>query len=402
MKVLVVNAGSSSLKYQLLDMETEEVIAKGNAERIGIDGSFLKHKANGIETVIKKELTNHTEAIELILSTLLDAQIGVIKSIDEIDAFGHRVVSGGEKYTQSTLVNEEIACDLKNLVDLAPLHAIPNSAGIEGCVKVAPQIPNVAVFDTAFHSTMPDYAYMYGIPMKYYRDYHVRRYGAHGTSHKFVGQKLADYIGKPFEDCKLVTCHIGNGSSITAIKNGKCIDTSMGLTPLEGLIMGTRCGDIDPNVIQFLAKKTGKSLNEITDILNKESGLQGVSEFSSDMRDLCEAVENGHPQAILALNMLAYRIKKYIGSYVAALDGVDAICFTAGIGENTPELREMILTELSCFGIKFDKEANYAKKRGDDALITTADSSVPVYVICTDEELAIARETVEIVSKLKK
>lgn len=402
MKVLVVNAGSSSLKYQLLDMNTEEVIAKGNAERIGIDGSFLKHKANGTETVLKKELKNHTEAIELILATLTDAQLGVIKSIGEIDAFGHRIVSGGEKYTQSTLVDGKILADLKALVDLAPLHALPNSAGIEGCIKVAPQIPNVAVFDTAFHSTMPDYAYMYGIPMKYYRDYHVRRYGAHGTSHKFVGEKLADYIGKPFDACKLVTCHIGNGSSITAIKNGKCIDTSMGLTPLEGLIMGTRCGDLDPNIIQFLANKTGQSLNEITNILNKESGLQGVSEYSSDMRDLCEAVEKGHKQSILALNMLAYRIKKYIGSYVAALDGVDAICFTAGIGENTPELREMILTELKYLGIEFDREANYAKKRGDDALITTANSSVPVYVICTDEELAIARETVALVSNLKK
>lgn len=402
MKVLVVNAGSSSLKYQLLDMETEDVIAKGNAERVGMDGSFLKHKANGVETILKKELNNHADAIELILSTLTDAQIGVIDSIDEIDAFGHRVVSGGETYTKSTLVNQNILEDLKGLVDFAPLHAIPNSAGIEGCMKVAPQIPSVAVFDTAFHSTMPDYAYMYGIPMKYYRDYHIRRYGAHGTSHKFVGEKLADYIGKPFDDCKLVTCHIGNGSSISAIKNGKCIDTSMGLTPLEGLIMGTRCGDLDPNILQFLAKKTGYDLNKITDILNKESGLQGVSELSSDMRDLCEAVENGHPQAILALNMLGYRIKKYIGSYIAALDGVDGICFTAGIGENTPELREMILTELKYFGIEFDKKANYSIKRGDDGLITTEQSAVPVWVICTNEELAIARETVEIVSNLKK
>ena len=402
MKVLVVNAGSSSLKYQLLDMDTEEVIAKGNAERVGMDGSFLKHKANGVETILKKDLRTHADAIQLILQTLTDAQIGVIKSISEIDAFGHRIVSGGENYTKSTLVNEDILQDLKGLVDFAPLHAIPNSAGIEGCMKVAPQIPNVAVFDTAFHSTMPDYAYMYGLPMKYYRDYHIRRYGAHGTSHKFVGEKLADYIGRPFDDCKLITCHIGNGSSISAIKNGKCIDTSMGLTPLEGLIMGTRCGDLDPNILQFLAKKTGYDLNKITDILNKESGLQGVSELSSDMRDLCAAVEAGNKQAILALNMLAYRIKKYIGSYIAALDGVDAICFTAGIGENTPELREMILTEMQYFGVEFDREANYNIKRGDDGLITTEQSAVPVYVICTNEELAIARETVELVSNLKK
>jgi acetate kinase len=383
-------------------MDTEEVIAKGNAERVGMEGSFLKHKAKGTETVLKRELKNHADAIELILSTLTDAQIGVIRNINEIDAFGHRVVSGGEKYTQATLVDKEILKDLRGLVDFAPLHAIPNSAGIEGCMRVAPTIPNVAVFDTAFHSTMPDYAYMYGLPMKYYRDYHIRRYGAHGTSHKFVGEKLSEYIGKPFNDCKLITCHIGNGSSISAIKNGKCIDTSMGLTPLEGLIMGTRCGDIDANIIQFLAKKTDYDLNTITDILNKESGLQGVSELSSDMRDLIAGVESGNKQAILALNMLAYRIKKYIGAYVAALDGVDAICFTAGIGENTPELREMILTQLNYLGIEFDREANYGKLRGDDALITTPASAVPVYVICTNEELAIARETVELVSKLKK
>ncbi|MBO7508429.1 MAG: acetate kinase, partial [Clostridia bacterium] len=388
MKVLVVNAGSSSLKYQLFDMDTEEVIAKGNAERIGMEGSFLKHKANGVETILKKPLPDHAESIKLILQTLVDAQIGVIKSIDEIDAIGHRVVHGGEHYTKPCLVNQQVIEDLRGLVDFAPLHAIPNTDGIIGCMKVAPQIPNVTVFDTAFHSTMPDYAYMYGLPMKYYRDYAVRRYGAHGTSHKFVGQKLAEYINKPFEDCKLVTCHIGNGSSITAIKNGKCIDTSMGFTPLEGLIMGTRCGDIDANVIQFLCKKTGYDVNKVTDILNKESGLLGITEKSSDMRDICAMFENKEPQAVLALNMLAYRIKKYIGAYVAALDGVDGICFTAGIGENTPELREMILTELSYLGIKFDRDANYSIPRGEDGLLTAKDSAVPVYVISTNEELA--------------
>ena len=402
MKVLVVNAGSSSLKYQLIDMDTEEVVAKGNAERIGMEGSFLKHKANGVETILKKPLPDHAESIKLILQTLVDAQIGVIKSIDEIDAIGHRVVHGGEHYTKPCLVDQKVIEDLRGLVDFAPLHAIPNTDGIIGCMKVAPQIPNVTVFDTAFHSTMPDYAYMYGIPMKYYRDYAVRRYGAHGTSHKFVGQKLAEYIGKPFEDCKLVTCHIGNGSSITAIKNGKCIDTSMGFTPLEGLIMGTRCGDIDANVIQFLCKKTGYDVNKVTDILNKESGLLGITEKSSDMRDICAMFENKEPQAILALSMLAYRIKKYIGAYVAALDGVDGICFTAGIGENTPELREMVLTELSYLGIKFDRDANYSIPRGDDGILTTKDSAVPVYVIATNEELAIARETVEVVSNLKR
>ena len=402
MKVLVVNAGSSSLKYQLFDMDTEEVIAKGNAERIGMDGSFLKHKAKGVETILKKPLPDHAESIKLILNTLIDAQIGVIKNIDEIDAIGHRVVHGGEHYTKPCLVDQKVIDDLRGLVDFAPLHAIPNTDGIIGCQKVAPQIPNVTVFDTAFHSTMPDYAYMYGIPMKYYRDYAVRRYGAHGTSHKFVGQKLADYLNVPFDNCKLVTCHIGNGSSITAIKDGKCIDTSMGFTPLEGLIMGTRSGDIDANVIQFLCKKTGYDVNKVTEILNKESGLLGITEKSSDMRDICEMFANGEPQAVLALNMLAYRIKKYIGAYVAALDGVDGICFTAGIGENTPELREMILTELSYLGIKFDKEANYSIPRGDDGLLTTKDSAVPVYLICTNEELTIARETVELVSNLSK
>lgn len=402
MKVLVVNAGSSSLKYQLLDMDNEEVIAKGNAERIGLDGSFLKHKVRGTETIISKELKNHTDAIELILATLTDAQIGVIKKIEDIDAIGHRVVSGGEEYTKATLVDDKVLHDLRGLVDFAPLHAIPNTDGMAGCMKVAPRIPNVAVFDTAFHSTMPDYAYMYGIPMKYYRDYHIRRYGAHGTSHKFVGEKLADYLGKPFEKCKLITCHIGNGSSITAIKNGKCIDTSMGLTPLEGLIMGTRCGDIDANILQFLANKTGYDLNRITEILNKESGLQGVSEISSDMRDLLSAMAQGNEQAILALEMLAYRIKKYIGSYIAALNGVDAICFTAGIGEHTPELRELVLKDMSYFGIELDNKANYGVENGFDACITAPHSSIPVYVIATNEELAIARETVELVSKLKK
>lgn len=402
MKVLVVNAGSSSLKYQLFDMDTEDVLAKGNAERIGINDSFLKHKANGTETIIKQELKNHADAIKLILQTLVDAQLGVIKSINEIDAIGHRVVHGGAEYTKPTLVNQKVIEDLRNLVDFAPVHAIPNTDGIIGCMNVAPEIPNVTVFDTAFHSTMPDYAYLYGIPMKYYRDYAVRRYGAHGTSHKFVGQKLAEYIGKPFDKCKLVTCHIGNGSSITAIENGKCIDTSMGFTPLEGLIMGTRCGDIDANVIQFLCKKTGYDVNKVTEILNKESGLLGITEKSSDMRDICEMYANGEKPAILALEMLAYRIRKYIGAYVSALDGVDGICFTAGIGENTPELRELVLTKLSYLGIKFDKKANYSIPRGEDGILTAKDSAVPVYVISTNEELAIAKETVELVTNLKK
>lgn len=399
MKVLVVNAGSSSLKYQLLDMDTEEVLAKGNAERIGLEKSFLKHKANGLETLIEKDLPNHEVAINLILSTLCDAQIGVIDNISEIDAFGHRVVSGGENYREACLVDSKVLEDLKGLVDFAPLHAVANAAGIEGCVKAAPSIPNVVVFDTAFLSTMPEKAFLYALPMSLYRDYKIRRYGAHGTSHKFVAQMLADYIGKPFNKCKLITCHLGNGSSITAIDNGKCVDTSMGMTPLEGMIMGTRSGDVDANILNFVAKKKGWDLPRVTDMLNKESGLLGISEVSSDMRDLCEAIENGNEQAKLALEMLAYRVKKYIGGYTASMNGVDAICFTAGVGENTPELRELVLTDMEYFGIEFDKKANYSIPRGHSGKISTENSKVQVFVIPTNEELAIARETVEVVTK---
>ena len=402
MKVLVINAGSSSLKYQLLDMDTEDVLAKGNAERIGMQGSFLKHKAKGTETIIDSKLENHSDAINLIFETLVNAEIGVIKSIQEIDAIGHRVVHGGEKYNNATIVNARVLEELKELVDLAPLHVVPNALGLEACLKVAPNIPSVGVFDTAFHSTMPNYAYLYGLPMKYYRDYHVRRYGFHGTSHKYVSEILADLIGKDVNNCNLITCHIGNGSSITAIKNGKCIDTSMGFTPLEGLIMGTRCGDIDANIIQFLCKKTGQDMNAVLNILNKQSGLEGISEVSSDMRDLISAIENGNEQAKLSLEMLAYRIKKYIGAYYAALNGADAICFTAGIGEYTPELRELILNSLQCFGIELDNKANYSAPRGEICRITTDSSAIPVFIIPTNEELAIARETVEIVSKISK
>lgn len=399
MKVLVINAGSSSMKYQLLDMETEDVLAKGNAERIGLGNSFLKHKAKGTETVFNADLKSHTEAINLIFNALTNAEVGVIKSIDQIDAIGHRVVHGAENYTKATVVSNKVLEDLKSLVDFAPLHAIPNALGIEACLKIAPNIPSVAIFDTAFHSTMPNYAYLYGLPMKYYRDYHIRRYGFHGTSHKFVGEVLADLLNKDFNNCKLITCHIGNGSSITAINNGKCVDTSMGFTPLEGLIMGTRCGDIDASILQFLCKKTNLDIQKITDILNKESGLAGISEISSDMRDILEAISNGNEQAKLSLEMLAYKIKKYIGSYYATLNGCDAICFTAGIGEYTPELREMVLSHLQCFGIELDFEKNSKAPRGEICRITTDSSAVPVYVIPTNEELAIARETVEIVVK---
>lgn len=402
MKVLVVNAGSSSLKYQLLDMDTEEILAKGNAERIGLEKSFLRHKAKGVETVIDKELPNHEVAISLIIETLVNREIGVIKDIHEIDAFGHRVVHGGEKYRQACVVTPTVLADIKSMLDFAPLHVIPNASGIEGCLKAEPSIPNVLVFDTAFHGTMPDYAYLYALPYSFYRDYRVRRYGFHGTSHKHVGNLLAESINRPFNQCKLITCHLGNGSSITAIENGKCVDTSMGFTPLEGLIMGTRSGDIDPSIINFISKKKNLDVAKVTDILNKESGLMGISEVSSDMRDLMESIEKGNKQSALALKMMAYRVKKYIGSYISVMNGVDGIAFTAGIGEHTPELREEILKDMQFFGVEFDREANYSIPRGHSGRITKEGSRVQVYVIPTNEELEIARETVEVISRLRK
>lgn len=399
MKVLVINAGSSSLKYQLLNMDTEEVIAKGNCERIGTEKSFLKHKANGNETVIEKHMKDHEDAIKLVFEALTNEEIGVIQNVKEIDAIGHRIVQGGEKYIHSCLVTQKVVEDLRNMVDIAPLHAIPNTSGIIGSLKAEPSIPNVVVFDTAFHSTMPDYAYLYAIPMEYYRNYKIRKYGFHGTSHKFVGQLLADAIGKPFNKSKLIVCHLGNGASISAIKDGKCIDTSMGFTPLEGLVMGTRSGDIDPTVVSFLCKKLNLEPQQVIEILNKKSGLLGITEKSADMRDLISFIEKGEKQAILALEMMAYRVKKYIGSYIAALDGVDAIAFTAGIGENTPELRELILNQMDFFGIVLDKKANVSIPRGESGIITTPESLIPVYIIPTNEELAIARETVDLVTK---
>lgn len=399
MKVLVINAGSSSLKYQLLNMDTEEVIAKGNCERIGLEKSFLKHKAKGNETIIEKPLSNHQDAVKLVFEVLVNEEIGVLDNISEIDAIGHRIVHGGEKYTKSCIITPEVLKEIRDLFELAPLHVIPNCMGIEGCLKVQPNIPNIAVFDTAFHSTIPNYAHLYAIPMKYYRDFKIRRYGFHGTSHKFVGEKLAELIEKPFNKSKLIVCHLGNGSSISAIKNGKCVDTSMGFTPLEGLIMGTRSGDLDPTIISFLSKKLNVEVQTVIDTLNKQSGILGVSEVSSDMRDLISAIESGNKQAFLTLQMMAYRIKKYIGAYVSALNGVDGIAFTAGIGENTPELRELILNEMDCFGIVFDRTANTSIPRGQIGKITAENSAIPVYVIPTNEELAIARETINLLSK---
>jgi acetate kinase len=344
-------------------------------------------------------MENHEQAIKLVFDALTNEEIGVIDKISEIDAIGHRIVHGGELYTKSIIIDEKVLEQLKALKELAPLHAIPNCLGVEGCFRVAPNIKNVGVFDTAFHSTIPNYAYLYAIPMKYYRDYKIRRYGFHGTSHKYVAEILAERIEKPFEDSKLIVCHLGNGSSISAVKNGKSIDTSMGFTPLEGLIMGTRAGDIDASIVPFLSKKFNLDNQAVVDLLNKQSGLLGLTEKSSDMRDLISSIESGDTQGQLALKMMAYRIKKYIGSYISALNGVDGIAFTAGIGENTPELRELVLSEMDCFGVVFDPKANVSIPRGQEGKITADNSAIPVYVIPTNEELAIARETIELTAK---
>lgn len=396
MKVLVINAGSSSLKYQLLDMNDESVIAKGGCERIGLEGAFLVHKANGKETKIEKEMPDHSVAIDLVLNTLTDKEVGVIKSISEIDAFGHRVLHGGEIFTEPTLVTDEVIEKLKSIIDLGPLHMKANIMGVEACRKVQPNIPNVLVFDTSFHRTMPKTSYLYALPYNWYEDYKVRRYGFHGSSHRYVSEIMIKLLNKPAEDTKIVTCHLGNGSSVSAVKGGKCLDTSMGLTPLEGIIMGTRCGDIDPAILEFVMNKTGMNITEMTNALNKKSGLLGISGISSDMRDLVEAMKT-NDRAKLALEMLAYRVKKYIGAYTASIGGVDAVVFTAGIGEYTPELREMIMNNMEYLGIKFDNEANYNAKRGAITEISAKDSKVKVYIIPTNEELVIARDTINLV-----
>jgi len=396
MKVLVINAGSSSLKYQLLDMNDESVIAKGGCERIGIEGSFLVHKANGKETKIEKAMPDHSVAIDLVLNTLTDKEVGVIKSISEIDAFGHRVLHGGEIFTEPTLVTDEVIEKLKSIIDLGPLHMKANIMGVEACRKVQPNIPNVLVFDTSFHRTMPKTSYLYALPYNWYEDYKVRRYGFHGSSHRYVSEIMIKLLNKPAEETKIVTCHLGNGSSVSAVKGGKCLDTSMGLTPLEGIIMGTRCGDIDPAILEFVMNKTGMNITEMTNALNKKSGLLGISGISSDMRDLVEAMKTNE-RAKLALEMLAYRVKKYIGAYTASMGGVDAVVFTAGIGEYTPELREMIMNNMEYLGIKFDNEANYNAKRGAITEISAKDSKVKVYIIPTNEELVIARDTINLV-----
>jgi len=395
MKVLVINCGSSSLKYQLIDSESEKALAVGLCERIGIDGR-LKHTPDGKDTVIlDNPLPNHEVAVQAVIDALTDKEYGVIASLSEIDAVGHRVVHGGEKFASSVVITPEVIEGIKSVSDLAPLHNPANLIGIDACQKLMPGVPEVAVFDTAFHQTMPKKAYLYGLPFQYYDDYKIRRYGFHGTSHSYVSKRAIDIAGLDPNNSKVIVCHLGNGASISAVLNGKSVDTSMGLTPLEGLIMGTRSGDMDPAIMEYIAKKEGISLEEVMTILNKKSGVFGMSGVSSDFRDLTKAVSEGNAHAEEALDGFIYRVAKYVGSYIAAMNGVDAIAFTAGVGENDKVVRRKVCDYLGFLGITIDEEKNAI--RGQELVITTPDSKVKVLVIPTNEELAIARETVALV-----
>ena len=396
MKVLVINSGSSSLKYQLIDMETEGVIAKGNCERIGIDGSKLTHKANGKELLVEQAMPDHNVAVSLVLKALTDGEYGVIKNMDEIDAVGHRVVASGEAFKKPTLVNDETMRLMEEIKDLAPLHNPAAIVGVKACLSAMPKTPMGLVFDTGFHFTMPEYAYMYAIDYNHYEKYKIRRYGAHGTSHKFVSQEAAKYLGKKPEELKIVTCHLGNGSSITAVNGGKCVDTSMGFTPLAGVPMGTRSGDIDYAAAEYLAKKEGMDVSEILTYLNKKCGMAGVSGVSSDFRDLTAAADKGNKRAKLALDMFSYSCKKYVGAYAAAMNGVDCIVFTAGVGENTECVRRDICENMQYLGLEIDPEKNAEKNNGKIRDITGKKSKVKVLIIPTNEELVIARETVDL------
>ena len=397
MNVFVVNCGSSSLKYQLIDSETEQVIAKGLCERIGIDGK-LTHKPAGKEEVVKEvDMPDHKAAVSYVLNALTDSSFGVIADLSAIDAVGHRIVHGGEKFASSVVITDEVIAAIEECNDLAPLHNPANLIGISACKALMPNVPMVAVFDTAFHQSMPKEAYLYGIPYEYYEQYKVRKYGFHGTSHSFVSKRLLELIEKQNKGSKVIVCHLGNGSSVTAVRNGESVDTSMGFTPLDGLIMGTRSGSIDPAVVQFLANKLNCSLDEVITILNKKSGVEGISGVSSDFRDLDAASMEGNERATTALNMFAYRTAQFVGSYVASMNGVDAIAFTAGIGENNSKMRKAICDYLGYLGIVIDEEANAV--RGKEICISMKESKVAVYVIPTNEELAIARETVALVKK---
>ena len=395
MNVLVINCGSSSLKFQLINSESEAVLAKGLCERIGIDGRLTYQPAGGEKNVSEKAMPTHTEAIQFVIDALTDADTGVVKSLDEIGAVGHRVVHGGEKFAKSVVVTPEVKAAIAECNDLAPLHNPANLIGIEACESLMPGTPQVVVFDTAFHQTMPEKAYMYGLPYEYYEKYKVRRYGFHGTSHSFVSKRVAEIVGKPYNATKTIVCHLGNGASVSAVLNGESVDTSMGLTPLEGLVMGTRSGDIDPAIMEFIAKKENLDIAGIMNVLNKKSGVEGVSGVSSDFRDLEAAAKAGNKRAELAIDVFAYRVAKYVGAYTAAMNGVDNIVFTAGIGENCSFVRTKVCSYLGYLGITIDEEAN--GKRGEEIVISTPDSKVKVLVVPTNEELAIARETVALV-----
>ena len=397
MNVLVINCGSSSLKYQLINSESEEVLAKGLCERVGIDGSAITHQSgNGEKKTTQVDMPNHTAAVSFVIEKLTDKEVGVIKSLDEIDAVGHRVVHGGEKFASSVVITDEVIREIEACNDLAPLHNPANLIGINSCKEIMPNVPMVAVFDTAFHQTMPKKAYLYGLPYQYYEKYKVRRYGFHGTSHDFVSERAAELLGKKRKDLKIVVCHLGNGASVSAVQNGKSVDTSMGLTPLEGLIMGTRSGDIDPAIVTFLAEKEGISADEVINICNKKSGMLGLSGgVSSDFRDLAQAADGGNEYASDALETYAYRVAKYIGAYAMGMKGLDAVVFTAGVGENNGAIREKIVEYLSIFDTEIDKEKKQI--RGEEIIIATRKSKGSVMGVATNEELAIARETVSLI-----
>lgn len=395
MKILVLNSGSSSLKYQLMDMDTETVMAKGNFERIGIGKSFLTHKVNGEKYKMEHDVANHDEAIQVVLQQLTDKDHGVIANLNEIDAIGHRIVHGGEKFTKSVIVDDSVVEGIREAIAFAPLHNPAAIAGIEACLKELPGKKNVTVFDTAFHQTMPKEHYIYPIPYEYYEKYGIRKYGAHGTSHKYVAGRIAELLGKPVEDLKIINCHLGQGASICAIQNGKCVDTSMGLTPLGGIAMGSRSGDLDPSVVTYIMKKENLTPDEMNDILNKKSGLLGLSGISADNRDIEEAEANGDERARFALATYAYIIAQYIGKYAVTMNGVDVITFTAGVGERGPETRQEVCSYLGFMGVDLDLEEN--KEKAVEKEISSKNSKVKVWVVPTDEELMIARETLALI-----
>ena len=395
MNVLVINCGSSSLKYQLINSDSEEVLAKGLCERIGIDGRLVYQKEGMDKEITEAPMPTHKEAIQMVLDALHNPKSGAVKDLSEIDAVGHRVVHGGEKFAQSVVLNEEVLAKVEECNELAPLHNPANLIGIRACQELMPDVPMVGVFDTAFHQTMPRKAFLYGLPYEYYEKYKVRRYGFHGTSHSFVSKACAEYLKLDLKNSKIIVAHLGNGASVSAVLNGECVDTSMGLTPLEGLVMGTRSGDLDPAIIDFVGKKEGLSLDEMNEVLNKKSGMLGISGVSSDGRDLEAAAETGNKRAQLALDVFDYRVIKYIGAYAAAMNGVDAIAFTAGIGENNIKMRKDVCSSLTYLGVKLDEEKNNV--RGEERIISADDSKVQVLLVPTNEELAIARETLALV-----